>query len=64
MRDSKAARRWRRSTKWFAEGVDTADLKDAKAMLDELDCRKTLYIRSCLPRSRSSIWRHLRPWQI
>ena len=22
---------------WFAEGFDTADLKDAKALLDELD---------------------------
>jgi predicted ATPase len=23
---------------WFTEGFDTADLKDAKALLDELDC--------------------------
>ena len=23
--------------KWFTEGFDTADLKDAKALLDELD---------------------------
>jgi hypothetical protein len=25
-----------RPTNWFTEGFDTADLKDAKAMLDEL----------------------------
>jgi hypothetical protein len=25
-----------RSTSWFTEGFDTADLKDAKALLDEL----------------------------
>ncbi len=24
---------------WFTEGFDTADLKDAKALLDELSCR-------------------------
>ena len=23
---------------WFTEGFDTADLKDAKALLDELSC--------------------------
>jgi predicted ATPase len=23
---------------WFTEGFDTADLKDAKALLDELEC--------------------------
>jgi hypothetical protein len=25
-----------KSTAWFTEGFDTADLKDAKALLDEL----------------------------
>jgi hypothetical protein len=25
---------------WFTEGVDTADLKDAKALLDELSTRE------------------------
>jgi hypothetical protein len=25
---------------WFTEGFDTADLKDAKALLDELSTRK------------------------
>lgn len=24
---------------WFTEGFDTADPKDAKALIDELDCR-------------------------
>ena len=27
---------WHQSTSWFTEGFDTADLQDAKALLDEL----------------------------
>jgi hypothetical protein len=50
---------------WFTEGFDTADLKDAKALLEELNRRKALDIQSSLPYSRSSICRHLRvPWLI
>ena len=30
------AGRSRTSTNWFTEGFDTADLKDAKSLLDEL----------------------------
>ncbi len=44
---------------WFTEGFDTADLKDAKALLDELrhtdvTCAKCSY-RECPP-ARSSAW--------
>ena len=28
---------WRPIYGWFTEGFDTADLKDAKALLDELE---------------------------
>ena len=27
---------WRRCTRWFTEGFDTADLQEAKALLEEL----------------------------
>jgi hypothetical protein len=33
---TRAARCSPESTTWFAEGFDTADLKDAKALLDDL----------------------------
>jgi hypothetical protein len=33
---SKLANCWLRSTAWFTEGFDTRDLKEAKALLEEL----------------------------
>jgi hypothetical protein len=36
---------------WFTEGFDTADLKDAKALLDELNAwRPGRYLLAELPR--------------
>jgi predicted ATPase len=35
---------------WFTEGFDTADLKDAKALLDELNCRTVIDLRSAADR--------------
>ena len=32
---------------WFTEGFDTADLKDAKALLDELSAIELMLLRKC-----------------
>jgi len=34
---------------WFTEGFDTADLKDAKALLDEVDNHEFNFVRCALP---------------
>jgi predicted ATPase len=38
---------------WFTEGFDTADLKDAKALLDELENRATLEVKCALSALRA-----------
>jgi hypothetical protein len=37
---------------WFTEGFDTADLKDAKALVDELDDKRRCCARSATARTQ------------
>jgi hypothetical protein len=39
---------------WFTEGFDTADLKDAKALLDDLDGRMRVSIQDLTEQSDRS----------